>query len=267
MRGPPSPRRLFAIFALFAILALLSATSSLDPSYDWKQYSIPGKNAGDRMRFLTKLAAFAVALVAVILIFDLGDRGERRERRDVRRHRDVEVAALNPLIKASEATASASKAVVAIGGVSSGFSGPIDPTHIGEVPGEVRIVTNNGAAFLALRGDDVVAGLSDSIRRIVEVEMAKEMDEHKSGIGGAIQSAVLTGVNKLLDKEISVPVSEIRDIEYRGNRIVISYKNGKPKRILDFDNIKHNNNTLLEQFSEEDARKLVEAVRIKISER
>lgn len=205
------------------------------------------------MRFITKLAAFAVALVAVILIFDLGDRGERREKREIRKHRDVVVNTAN--------------AVALTRGIGRAASGPVDRTHIGKVPGEVRIVTGSGAAFLALRGEDVVAGLSDSIRMLVEAEMEKEMSEHESGIGGAIQSAVRSGVNKLLEKEIRVPVSEIRDIDYRGNRIVISYKNGKPNRILDFENIKHDNNSLLAQFSEEDARRLVEAVKVKIAER
>lgn len=205
------------------------------------------------MRFITKLAAFAAALVAVILIFDLGDRGERRERRDHRRSRDVVVARnaveLKPIAGAPVAV------------------GVIDRSHIGIVPGEVRIHTGNGAAFLALRGEEVVAGLSDSIRTLVEAEMQKEMNKHESGIGGAIENVVRSGVTKLLDKEIKVPVSEIREIDYRNNRIVISYKNGKPNRILDFEKIKQDDHTLLELFSEEDARRLVEAVKVKIATR
>lgn len=214
------------------------------------------------MRFITKLVVFACALTAAIFVFDLNDRQGRNRDRVVHVAAEGEdavalvraphaVEAVHPVEAVHADEPVHATAAVAVGG--------------SRMPGEVRILTKNGAAFLALRDDDVVAGLSDSLREVVAVEMKKEMSKHESGIGGMIQSAVRSGVEKLLDKEISVPVSEIETIDYRGRRIVIAYKEGKSKRMISFDHIKNNDQSLLEQFSEEDARRLVEAVRVKIT--
>jgi len=198
------------------------------------------------MRFLVKLFAFGCALTAAILILGLDKRGERkreREREVVRR-----VASANPAHVVREVHVAASARTA----------------ELAHVPEEVRILTRNGAAFMSLRGDQVVAGLSDSLREVVAMEMKREMPKDGSGLGGMISGAVRSGIEKLLDKEIAVPVSEIRDIDYRGNRIVIVYKDPKHKRLLDFDTIKPDDEALLEQFNEEDARRLVEAVRVRI---
>lgn len=200
------------------------------------------------MRFLVKLFAFACALTAVILIFDLDNRGERKRGRHVTTH-----AAASP----AKVTR-----VVQVGSVASVRSVGIG---VGRGTDEVRILSRNGAAFMSLRGDEIVAGLSDSLREVVTLEMKREIPKDGSGLGGVISTAVLSGVEKLLDKEITVPVSEIRDIKYQGDRIVIMYKDPKRKRLLDFETIKEHDQSLLQQFSEEDARRLVEAVRVRIA--
>ena len=200
------------------------------------------------MRFLVKLFAFACALTAVILIFDLDNRGERKRERHVTPH-----AAASPAKVAR---------VVQVGPVASVQSVGIG---VGRGTDEVRILSRNGAAFMSLRGDEIVAGLSDSLREVVTLEMKREIPKDGSGLGGVISTAVLSGVEKLLDKEITVPVSEIRDIKYQGDRIVIMYKDPKRKRLLDFETIKEHDQSLLQQFSEEDARRLVEAVRVRIA--
>jgi hypothetical protein len=129
---------------------------------------------------------------------------------------------------------------------------------------QIRILTTNRAAFLSLRDDHLVAGLSDSIRQLVSIEMKKKT-ETRAGVGAMIENAVRSGVEKLLEKEIAVPVSEIRDIDYRGNRIVIRYRHGEPPGVINLESIKSDGNrTLLQQFSEADARRLVEAVRVRI---
>ena len=208
------------------------------------------------MRFITKLFAFACALTAVILVFGLNKRGERRDVRVIRHAVAApHVEAVPHAVEAPHAP-EAPRAIAASGAIAHAAA-----------PGEVRIVSTNGVAFLALRGEQVVAGLSDSLRQVVAVEMKKEMSKHESGLGGMIQNAVRSGVEKLLDKEIAVPVSEIRDIDYRDNRIVIVYKDGKSKRMVNFESIKHDDQHLLEQFAEDDARKLVDAVRVKIVRR
>ena len=133
-------------------------------------------------------------------------------------------------------------------------------------PDEVRIFTHNSAAFLALRHDHLVAGLSDSIREMVSQEMRKDMSRNRStGVGDFIEKAVRSSVEKLLEKEIEVPVSEIRDIEYQRNRIVIEYRNGEPSGMINLETLKsEGDKSLLEQFSEADARRLVAAVKGRI---
>jgi hypothetical protein len=200
------------------------------------------------MRFLAKLFAFACALTAAILILGLNKRGERKPEGDIV-HR----------IASSEA-AHVERAVQVAPMARATALAPLP----GRLPEEVRILTRNGAAFMSLRGEEVVAGLSDSLREVVAMEMKREMPKDGSGLGGMISDAVRSGVEKLLDKEITVPVSDIRDIDYRGNRIVIVYKDRNHKRLLDFDTIKNSDEALLEQFSEQDARRLVDAVRVKI---
>jgi hypothetical protein len=129
---------------------------------------------------------------------------------------------------------------------------------------QVRILTTNRAAFLSLRDDRLVAGLSDSIRRRVSAEMKHEMGR-SDGVGRIVENAVRSGVEKLLDKEISVPVEDIEDIDYRQNRIVIVYKKGEPSGLINFETLKGDGDrTILEQFNEADARKLVEAVKVRI---
>lgn len=130
--------------------------------------------------------------------------------------------------------------------------------------GEVRILTTNHSAFMALRDDHLVAGLSDSLLRHIRSEMSRELDKKDhQGVGAAIGKAVVSGVSKLLGTEISVPVSEVRDISYDGHRIVIRYRN-EPKG-LNFESIKsEGDRTILEQFSEEDARRFVRAVQVRV---
>lgn len=202
------------------------------------------------MRFLVKLFAFACALTAVIFIFDLDDRAARKRERQVSRHEAASPAHVTRVVH-----------------VSPGVPLPPEPPAIAgsRLHEDVRILSRNGAAFMSLRGNEIVAGLSDSLREIVAVEMKREIPKDGSGLGGMISTAVLSGIEKLLDKEITVPVSEIRDIDYRGDGIVIVYKDPKRKRMLDFDTIKDHDRSLLQQFSEQDAQRLVAAVRVKMA--
>lgn len=131
--------------------------------------------------------------------------------------------------------------------------------------GEVRILTTNRAAFMALRDDHIVAGLSDSMRRHIRLEMKRELDKSKAeGVGAAIGKVVVDGVNKLLGGEITVPVSDVRDISYDGRKIVIRYRKGEPNGI-NLETIKSDGDrTLLEQFSAQDAQRFVEAVKVRV---
>jgi hypothetical protein len=133
-------------------------------------------------------------------------------------------------------------------------------------PGEViRIVTSNGAAFLALRDHLIVGGLSDSVRALANSEIDRSMakDSSTSVIGRAVASAVVDGVKHLLGKELSVPVSEIQDVQFVDGRIAFQYR-GSSKRHLTFDDFKNDGTEFLAQFKPADAKRFVEFVRREI---
>lgn len=202
------------------------------------------------MRFFTKLVVFAVVLTAGLGAWRIVER--------VRGPRVDRVA----VVDAPEPPAAVAAPEVIEAPVMPELPIPASPAH----PGEVRIVTLNRAAWMALRDDQIVAGLSDSLRRAIQLEIRKDMSREKaSGVGSMIGEAVVSGVNKLLDTEVRVPVSDIRDIRYAGDRIVIVYKGGEAKGILNLETVKGDGDrSLLQQFSPADAERFVQAVKVRI---
>ena len=199
------------------------------------------------MRLTTRLFVFAVGLTAVLGVAKAtGNLRQKHERN--RRETVVHVAAVPAIPPIPPIPAS-----------------PAGPALAGGHE-QIRILTKKGTAFMSLRDDYLVAGLSDSIRQLAAAEMKKDLaKETAPGIGRMVKEAVRSGVEKLLDKEIVVPVTEIRDIDYKQNRIVIVYKKGDAPGFINFETIKSDHDqTLLEQFNEADARRLVEAVRARI---
>lgn len=209
------------------------------------------------MGFPARLVLFALAMTLVAGGFRLfrAERHDDRERVVV--VNKVEAPALVEVIAAP-----AARAMVEL---------PAPPSSAAPVlsnvrPGEIRILTTNRAAFMSLRDDRLVAGMSDSLLRHIRGEMDRELAQSDAnGVGAAIGKAVVGKVSKLLGSEIEVPVRDIRDIRYERNRIVIAYRNGKPDGILNLETIKTDDDrTLLEQFSEDDARRLVAAVKARL---
>ncbi|MCC6316861.1 MAG: hypothetical protein IT361_04140 [Gemmatimonadaceae bacterium] len=202
------------------------------------------------MRFITKLFVFAVVLTGVLGVYKIGQafRGDRHERVIVSEAPEAPEAPEPP--EPPEVPLAPSTPVTSV-------SLARDDAH------QVRIFTNNRAAFLSLRDNNLVAGLSDSLREHVDSAMKRGMENESHGnVGAMIEDVVRSSVNKLMQKEIVVPVSEIRDIEYRDKRIVVRYKHGDGPGLIKLEQLKGDNDrTLLEQFNEADARRLVAAVK------
>ncbi|MBL8981145.1 MAG: hypothetical protein JNL26_03120 [Gemmatimonadetes bacterium] len=207
------------------------------------------------MGFISRLVLFALGLTVILGAYRIVEKVRRPSDHVVV---DVDVAEAPEPPAAAEAPAVAEMpSVVEAPAVADVALPPLRR-------GEVRILTTNHSAFMALRDDQLVAGLTDSIRAHVRAEMRRELDKSKAGgVGAAIGKVVAEGVNKLLEGEIQVPVSDVRDISYDGRRIVIRYRN-EPKG-LNFESIKsEGDRTILEQFSEEDARRFVRAVQVRV---
>lgn len=227
------------------------------------------------MRFTSKLVLFAVCLTAVLGAYRVVEKvRDRDEHHDVVVDVDIDARDVDQAPERLERPELPERPEVPER--PEALSAPGDTRVIvrkvealpGEAhvdPREVRIVTNNRAAFMALRDDHIVAGLTDSLRKHIEQEMNREVARERSGVGAKIAQSVVSGVNRLLEKELEIPVSDVRDIHYNGHRIVIQYRGRREKRVLNLENIKTDGDrTLLEQFSEADARRFVDAVKVRI---
>ena len=115
-------------------------------------------------------------------------------------------------------------------------------------PGDVRVVSTDGALVLAVIGDTVRARLGDSVVRKVEREMAAGADT--AGFGGFVARTVKGAVSGAMSAAshfaLRVPVAEIRDVEYHDGRL--RFRTG-PK------------NTTTARLNAEDAERFIAAVR------
>ncbi len=228
------------------------------------------------MKFVTKLFVFAVGLTAIMGVWRVGkffsnDHDEAHvevaERPEAPEPPEAPEAPEAPEPMEALAPLAVETPVVA------DVPGPASDVQVRTIvmtplkKGEVRILTRNGAGFLSLQNDDLIAGFSDSLVQSAKMEMQREMNsEGDAGkLGELIKSAVQSGVGKVLNHRITMPVSEIRSIDYKGERIVIAYKREHKKALLDFEGLKMENETpFLASFKENEARRLVEAVRVRI---
>jgi hypothetical protein len=209
------------------------------------------------MGFIARLVLFALGLTVLLGGYRIVEKVRGRDDRRV-----IQVDLPEPPDVPAVAERVAAPARVAVLEMPAAPEVALPPLHAGEV----RIITTNRAAFMALRGDQIVAGLSDSMLRHIQVEMKRELrKENVQGVGAAIGKAAADVVSKILEKEITVPVTDVRDISYDGRRIVIKYRNGEPSGMINLETIKsEGDRTVLEQFSAADARRFVEAVKVRV---
>jgi hypothetical protein len=128
-------------------------------------------------------------------------------------------------------------------------------------PGDVQIISQNGAVELVLRGNEVLAGLSPAKVAEVKAEMERSSERDTSGFGGLIASTVKRGVAGAIGAHMVYPVSDIRDINYDGGRIVMHTKSGG--RVQLFDKSDSGRQDL---FAPQDAERFVAAVRARMAQ-
>jgi hypothetical protein len=122
--------------------------------------------------------------------------------------------------------------------------------------GDVRIVTNDGSVDLALQGDSISSGLSQSALR----KAREETDAAKvqgSGLGASIERMVKSSVQDAIGTRIAFSVNDINGARYQNGRIEFDWT-GKPRQI--FGGTKINGKPLLESFPPADAERFVRAV-------
>jgi hypothetical protein len=122
--------------------------------------------------------------------------------------------------------------------------------------GDVRIEAQDGGVDLALIGDTVSSGLSQSA-----LAKAKHETDTASvkggGLGSSIERMVKSSVQSALGTRVSFPLADVKGARYENGRIEFDW-NGKSSGI--FTNTKVNKKPLLESFRAADAQRFVDAV-------
>jgi len=130
-------------------------------------------------------------------------------------------------------------------------------------PGDLRIYSADSAVDLVLAGDKILAGLSPKTIAKVKGELETSAARDTHGIGGSISQIVKQSVAGAIGTHASYPLSEIRDIRYEDEQIVVDWKNGRKSQPL-LGDIKVNKGNISSSFRPDDAERFVEAVRARM---
>lgn len=128
-------------------------------------------------------------------------------------------------------------------------------------PGDVRIFDADSAVDLTLVGDKIFAGLSPKTVAKVKDELDRSSDGDTNGIGGSISQIVKRSVAGAIGTHAVFPLSDIRDIHYVGDQIVVDWTDGGHHEL--FGNANVNGSHPSKSFRREDAMRFVEAVRVR----
>ncbi len=121
-------------------------------------------------------------------------------------------------------------------------------------PGDVRVVSTDGALVLALLGDTVRMRLGDSVTAKVRREIDEGADS-ASGFGGFVARTVKGAVGGAMAEAarfaVRVPVAEVRDLRYEDGELRFGSDRGRRK---------HKEHTTA-RFTPDDAERFIRAVR------
>jgi hypothetical protein len=95
-------------------------------------------------------------------------------------------------------------------------------------------------------------GLSDIGR-----DMDDDDDEDAGFIGRFVSSVVKSSVRSVLRHSLEIPIDDVRSVDYRGGRLVITTEDGG--RV--FDQVEVNDTEVMERFSRRDAEQFVRQFR------
>jgi hypothetical protein len=134
--------------------------------------------------------------------------------------------------------------------------GARDSTPLG--PGDIRIQNADSTVELALVGERITSGLSPKMLAEIGSKTSTKEDTG-GGLGSSISRMVKSAVQTAVAKQVSYPISDIKDVRYEGNRLVFVWKDGKPMDLLEHSNV--NGKPVLESFRPQDAEAFVAAFR------
>lgn len=128
-------------------------------------------------------------------------------------------------------------------------------------PGDMRLYNADSSVDVVLIGDKIMAGLSAKTVSKVKGELETSRLKDTSGLGGMIGQIVKTSVAGAIGTHAVYPLSDIKDIQYADGRIHVQWTDGTDRDL--FHNTSVNKEKVSDTFNEADAKRFVEAVRVR----
>lgn len=127
-------------------------------------------------------------------------------------------------------------------------------------PGDVRLYNNDSTVDIVLLGDNILAGLS--AKTVAKVKGSLEDSKgDTTGFGGMISSIVRSSVAGAIGTHAVFPLSEVKDIQYDGGRIRVTWMDGGNHDLFGDAKVKVDKGEVSHSFNEADAKRFVAAVR------
>jgi hypothetical protein len=120
------------------------------------------------------------------------------------------------------------------------------------------ITTTDDVASLLLTGRVVALQLTEHGLGRIDQEMEEDDDDGDGGfIGRFVASVVKSSVRTVLRRSLQIPIEDVRSVDFRGGRLVITTEDGD--RV--FDQVEVNDTEVMESFSRRDAEEFVRQFR------
>ncbi|HYD52100.1 MAG TPA: hypothetical protein VEA99_05715 [Gemmatimonadaceae bacterium] len=136
-----------------------------------------------------------------------------------------------------------------------GFTTRDSVLHLGA--DDARVVSTDGQLELALVGERVLMRMSDQAIARLKQELDTAKAASQAGVGSWIEKRVKGAVQKVMDKQMVMPVSSIADARYEQGEIRIILQGSKDP--ISFPG--RGEAKAKAEFPREDAERFVEAVR------
>jgi hypothetical protein len=131
--------------------------------------------------------------------------------------------------------------------------------------GDMRIVSTDTALALTLRGDRLMAGLSEQmVARIRSRVMTEGRGSEGGGSGAAFGDMIRRTVAGAMGTQLAFPLSDVRQVRGEGGRVFIDRTAGESTEL--FQNVKIDGEGGDSRFRPEDIDALAEAVRARKAE-
>lgn len=131
-------------------------------------------------------------------------------------------------------------------------------------PGDLQIYNADSSVDLILQGDKILAGLSPKTIAKVKGDLQRSAEKDTSGLGGSIAQMVKKEVAGAIGTHAAFPVSNIRDIRYEDEQIVVDWKDGGKYQL--FGSTRVDGSKVSNTFPREDAERFVAAVKARMAQ-